>query len=547
MSKGKIRGGIIAVAVFAVLFSLIGSNLVAQDGSVDITILYTQEHHGQAEASATFGNPNLGGLPARSTVVNAVRDEVGADNVILVDTGDILIGTTLSSIFRGEPDVLAYNAIGYDAAALGNHEFDFEAAGDGTLASLQALANYPMMGANVSGSSSIDPGHIILTRGGVRVLIIGIANPVTLEISSPAPGTTFGDPAETVQSILDAEAGNYDISVALTHEDTFLDVGLLQAVADLDVIIGGHTFGFNGIVNRNTFEAGVFVPDALPDQEDNLVNPDGVYVRAGGGPLSGRLGSSVGRLTLTVAGGDVVTAISSNIVIFPDTADNVEDGIENLTAEDPAIQDILDPFIEEVGIRLGEVVGSTAVLLDGERANVRSMETNLGNFIADAWRETQGTDIGFQNSGGIRASISPGDITLESIQNVHPFGNSIAIIDVTGQQLLDALENGVGQVENGAGRFPQISGMAFTYDAALDPGSRVVSVTVGGAPLDLDRVYSLASNNFVLTGGDGYSALEAGSNYRDTQFLDAFVLADFIRNFDGPINIGTEGRITRLN
>lgn len=549
MYNRLMRFGILAFAVLLLMSDTSHTTtLVAQgSGSGTVTFLYTQEHHGQALPARPFGGNDLGGVSARSTLVQQVRNEVGADNTILLDSGDLLIGTPLSSVFRGEPDILAYNAMGYDASTLGNHAFDFEK-NENRLEILQGLANFPMMGANISGLNfDADPGFIKLNRGGLIVLVIGISNVETPSISNPRPGTKFADPIQTARDVIAAEGADADLIVALTHEDTFRDVNLLRQVPEIDVVIGGHTFGFDGIVTRETFSDIDSVPDAVEAQPMELGAPNGVYVRAGGGPFSGRLGTSLGRLEVTVENGAVVRALASNLPIPPDTEFNrrAEDGAPSpdaLLALDPVIEGILQPFVEELSARLDQPIGETSVDLNGERADVRGRETNLGNFIADVWRATQGTDIGLQNGGGIRNSIPAGPITLGNVLSVQPFGNTIVTLSVTGEQLRTAMENGVSRVEDGSGRFPQISGMTLVFDGSKEPGSRVVEITVGGQPLDAHRTYSITTNSFVGLGGDGYTVFNEAQNFFDTQFVDADVVADFIREA-GTISPQIDGRI----
>lgn len=536
----------------ALLTALAGNGALQAQGteSGTITLLYTQEHHGQALPARPIGGNDLGGLAARATLVQRVRDAVGADHVALFDTGDILIGTPLSSVFRGEPDVLAYNAMGYDAAALGNHEFDFERS-ESRLEILMRLSNYPMMGANVSGLPfEPDPDFIKLQRGGLNLLIIGLGNPETATSSSPLPGTIFADPVETVRAVIAAQGEDADLIVALTHQDTYRDVELLEAVPELDIVIGGHTFGFEGVITRDTFALASDVPDAVADQPLELSQPNGVYVRTGGGPYRGRLGTSLGRLDLTVEQGVVVHAVSNNLLILPDTVYNrrQEEGApsaDELIAQDPEILNLIEPFVHELDLRLGEVVGQAAVDLDGARENVRTQETNLGNLIADTWRQTQGTDIGLQNGGGIRNSIAAGPITLADVLAVQPFGNTVVRLSITGAQLLEAMENGVSQVQEGSGRYPQISGMTLVYDSSKPAGSRVLKITVGDQPLDPARVYTLATNSFVGNGGDGYAVFAQATGYLDTQFVDADVLSEYIRGA-GIVSPQREGRIRDL-
>ena len=182
----------------------------------------------------------------------------------------------------------------------------------------------------------------------------------------------------------------------------------------------------------------------------------------------------------------------------------------------------------------------------GEREDVRSRETNLGNLIADGLLAAfPQADIAFANGGGIRNSIDAGDITLGDVIEVHPFGNTIVTFDLTAAQVLEALENAVSQVEDGSGRFLHVSGMSFTWDQRRAPGERVVSVDVAGAPLDPGASYTIVTNNFIAAGGDGYEVFTQGQNFFDMQNLDADMLAAYIRGL-GTVAPAVEGRITNL-
>ncbi len=525
-----------------------------ESGPVTLTILHTQEHHGQLLPLRASDGVDYGGVSARATLIDEIRKSAGDENVLLVDSGDLLIGTALSAVFRGEPDILSYNAMGYDATALGNHEFDFESK-ENRLEQLMALSNFPMMGANLSGLTfSADPGFVKVRLAGLDLLLIGIANPHTPEASSPNPATRFADPKETISALLNAHAKLIDLAVIVTHQETLEDVALLQSItttrADVAVvIIGGHTAGFRGLVACDTFSSSQEIPDLIADQPTELAQDifqdcNGIYVRAGEGPLNGRLGTSLGRLEITINNKKLVSATSQNIPVIPETENNREKNVAGMAALHPEIEALVQPFVEELGARLQEIIGLAEVDLDGERQNVRTRETNLGNFLSDILRLTQKTEIGLMNGGGIRASIPAGEITLEEILTVLPFGNTITTLQVTGAQLKEAMENSVSMIESSAGRFLQISGMTLSYDPERPAGRRVMEIRVNGEPLDMTRLYSIATNNFIAGGGDGYDLFKTASNLFDTQFVLADVVADFIREA-GVISAQMEGRIKR--
>ncbi|MBI3961832.1 MAG: 5'-nucleotidase C-terminal domain-containing protein [Deinococcus sp.] len=514
----------------ALILALLGGAL--SQGGTSLAILYTSEHHGQA----TPDSNGRGGFAARATYVNQVRAEVGADQVLLLDSGDLLVGTPLSTVFRGEPDVLAMNAMGYDAMSLGNHEFDF---GNSRTLELMALANFPMMAANIVGATGFDPGSVVLERSGLKILVFGIINTDAPEISSPDPELLFLDGAQVTSAICQATSrGQFDLVIALTHQDNDDDVRLLDEASCVDVVIGGHVNGFAGLVQRGTAPGAVPADNAAGSDPVTVADPDGIFVRAP------RLGFGVGRLDLTVVDGQMVSATQQNVAIVQEGVDNMGNPRPGL-APDPAVAAVLDPFVAQLSVALSQVVGRVDVNLDGERNNVRTTETNLGDLIADLQRQLTGADIGFANGGGIRASIPAGEVTLDQIIKVLPFGNTLVTFELTGTQVRAALENAVSQVENTAGRFLQVSGLRFTWDASQSPGSRVVEVLVGGQPLDDERIYTIATNDFLAGGGDGYQVFTEGQNLYNSQQLLADILADAIRA--GAAIPLVEGRITRLN
>lgn len=534
-----------------------------------VTLLYTSEHHGNVEPVFVFPIGNFGGMAARATLVDQIRaEEGGAQNVMLLDSGDLLIGTTLSTLFRGAPDILLMNLIGYDAQAIGNHEHDFGLAhlagminGDNLndvfgdpifpigLAGDPAFdfsqgAKFPLLSANTidtnTGTTPAEFDNPILIRqvGDVSVGVFGITTPQTPAISSPPANFAFEDPATTAAGIVAEIGGLTDVIVALTHMDNVEDVTLLNSVAGVDVVLGGHVEGFAGIFTRQDELVDGVPPDDLPSV---LNNPDGIFARPG------RLGAELGRLDLLVADEGIVHAEQQNIVVEADSI-----------APDPDVLAVLAPFQAKRDVLFNIVIGSTSVRLDGDRSQIRTRETNLGNFINDALRAASGADIAVHNGGGIRDSIEIGDITLgDIIGRVLPFPNTLATIDIDGATVLEILESSVGRISVGgvsnglsSGGFLQVSGISFAWDGTQPPGSRVIpgSVMVDGVMLDPAQIFKVASSNFTINGGDTFPEFLAnGQNLFDTQILVADVVKEVIENAPGPIAPGVEGRIVRVD
>jgi 2',3'-cyclic-nucleotide 2'-phosphodiesterase (5'-nucleotidase family) len=214
--------------------------------------------------------------------------------------------------------------------------------------------------------------------------------------------------------------------------------------------------------------------------------------------------------------------------------------------EDPTAKLIADKYVSKMDDRLNDVIGETAVDLDGERSTVRLKESNLANAIADSLVYLTGADVGIQNGGGVRASVEKGDITIKDIYTVLPFDNIVVVVEATGKIIWDALEHGVSWYPGAAGGFLQVSGMEYTFDASKEAGERIVSVTVDGEPIDMDKTYKLVANDFLTGGGDLYTMLaECKEVLRTKHFLrDAFM--EYVEDM-GVIAPELEGRITILN
>lgn len=541
----------LALSLLLVVFIKQSSVNVSND-VVGIRILHTQEHHGQA-LPVRGGNPSLdyGGLAARATLIAQQRADAQKNRlgVLLVDSGDILVGTPLSTVFRGEPDILAMNAMGYDLMVPGNHEFDFEPR-EQRYKKLVELAQFPFVAANIEGFEHLglsqpQPAFLIKKFGNIRVGVIGIANPNTPNSSSPPEGVLFSNAVSAVRRVLAQHREEADLWIAITHQENQRDFELLRAIPELDAIIGGHTYGFRGIVTRDSLDALSDVAELIPDQPTELEHPNGIFVRAGEGPFLGRLGTVLGQLDLMV---DLTTkkitkATAANLLILPATEHNVQANAP-VIASDPRIEALLQPYLDELAVRVKEVIARTTVDLEGRRELVRRHETNLGNLITDIYRERFGTDIAFQNGGGIRASIPAGEITIEQILTVLPFANTLTTFRLKGSELLLALENSVSQVEQGSGRFLQVSGLCLSFDRTRPTGERVLKVFVGREPLDLEATYSIAAPSFLANGGDGYVVFrESRTDFLDTQMIDADLVIEGLRARES-VSPQVEGRIT---
>ncbi|MEW5826179.1 MAG: 5'-nucleotidase C-terminal domain-containing protein [Candidatus Bipolaricaulota bacterium] len=478
-----------------------------EGSSFSLTILHTNDVH----SHYVPWDDELGAGAARlATRIREVRAE--RDHTLLLDAGDQFQGTLPFVVGGAEMVAEVMNALGYDAMTVGNHEFD---RGPEELARLAARVRFPLLSANVTVDATSPLGNELLPYdvflfGDEVVAVVGLTTADTAFASSPGPSVHFSSAVDSARAaVRSLEEQGVRVIVALTHLGYAEDLALAACVAGLDVIVGGHSHTV------------LSVGDPEAPYPTIVESPNGEPVVV---VTAGEWGTSLGRLDVTFRNGTVRSATGQLLATSPDVAE----------AED--VRQILRPYEELAQALLGRPVGETDEDLDGEREAVRSRETSLGNAIADAmrWKTAAfGTEIAVQNGGGIRASIPRGEITMGQILAVLPFGNAIAVLELRGDMLTQALENGLSQVESQAGRFPQVSGLRLHVSLEASPGSRVLRIEVWDpgtseyAALDSGRVYRVATNDFLAGGGDGYSSFaEADSRY-DTGWLMSDALAEY--------------------
>jgi 5'-nucleotidase len=542
-------------------------------------VLHTNDHHARIEpatvqvGTGTGGaaiNRNFGGVSRRKTLVDQIRAAT-TDDLLLLDAGDVFQGTLYFNQFVGQADLFFYNALAYDAMAVGNHEFD---QGQGALLNFINGATFPILSANLgvdagttlaaalsatplTGPGKLGPRTIITKGSGKKIGVFGLTPPDTGILANTGAGITFGtDLVAIAQAQVDAlKAEGAEVIIGLTHVGYTADLQIAAGVRGINLIIGGHSHTpLLPTVNPPT-PLGIATAGPYP----TLVNdPDGKQVVV---CTDWEWGKWLGDMTLGFDAAGGVVEITG--VIRPVWADGLGTparallpGEQPEIAADAAFETKINTdFKPAIAALQNTVIGSAAVLLDGERASVRNRETNLGDLIAEvmlARTQTDGADVAVTNGGGIRASIAAGQVTVGNVLTVLPFGNTIALTTITGAVLRSVIENGLSQINfavpsSSAGRFPQIAGMRFTYNPNAPVGSRVVSLEIaqaggGFAPVDPAVSYRVATNNFMLAGGDGYAALAAGSNKVDTGYIMADVLNDYFVN-NSPVDKATDGRI----
>lgn len=519
--------------------ALLASVVSAQDETFTLTIMHTNDEHSW-HAPQSNGN---GGSALLAAVVKQIRAEGG--NTLLLDGGDRFTGTLFHTVHKGQDSVQIMNLLGYDAMTLGNHEFDGNKTEPEILENFVEGVNFPVVTANVTfpESSPLADGvkpYVVLDVGDQKIGIIGLVTPETEILSTPGADIVFNyDLAGITNGIVDelTEQGVNRI-ILLTHIGMDAAMELAPQIGGIDVFVDGHSH----TLLSNAYAAGV---DSYPIRVADKDGSNILYVQAGEKSIY------VGRLDVTFDAEGVVTAGNGDAILLS----------RYITPDEEMAA--LVGVLEEPVTTLQEqpINAATDVLLVGERTVCRIEECNLGNVIADAMRAETGAQIGIMNGGGIRASIEPGDITLGEVLTVQPFGNTIATFDAQGVDIIAALENGVSQIKveaglvvraGGAGRFPQVSGLRFSFDPNLEAGNRVQSVEVLGengeySEIDLEATYTVVTNNFVRQGGDGYSMFsENAVNPYDYGRVDYEALVDYLAA-NSPITAATEGRITIVN
>lgn len=519
-------------ALFAVLAGLLAVGLSgcaalpsAERAPLRLTILHTNDHHGR------FWPNDQGeyGMAARKTVIDRVRAEVAAagGHVLLLDGGDINTGVPESDLQDAEPDFLGMNLLGYDAAAVGNHEFDKPPA---VLARQRQWAQFAFLSANIyqDGRRLFEP-YRIFERGGYRIAVMGLTTDDTARAVLPenVRGIEFRTPIAEAAVLAPQLRAKADMVIAATHMGHYMDgrrgvnapgdVEMARQIgsAGLDLIVGGHSQNPVCMLEqglRNTaYEPG---GPCKPDRQN------GTWI-----VQAHEWGKYVGRADFEVRPGGRVELLRYQLIpvnLMKRNADGTRSPYTERIPEDPAVRSALQPFQERGQLALNVPVGEVQGVFDGDRDRIRRQPTNLGTLIARAMLDRTGADLAVMNSGGIRDSLPAGRITYRDILKVQPFANQVSLVRLTGAELLHWLA-AAARMSPGAGGYPQTAGLQMRIEAG-----ELKEARVQGEPIDPRREYRLAINNFTATGGDGYPPLNQHPGYINTGFNDAEVLRDYI-------------------
>lgn len=505
-------------------------------------ILHINDFHSRIEPINRFGSTCggsdlaegrcFGGAARLHTLIDGLRSELAAQGhpVLVLDAGDASQGSLFYTTYGGRAEAEMLERIGFDAMAVGNHEFDLGPEG---LAVFLDTVSFPVLSSNIDVSADnllagrVLP-HTILERGGLRIGLVSALTTDTPDIASPGPTVVFRDEiAALTEAVAELQAQGAAPIIALTHVGFNRDREIAAAVPGLAAVIGGHSHTYLSSTDPNR-------QGAYPTWVDG---PDGLVPVVQAGSNGRWLGHLV--LELDAAGG--LLHASGNTI-----------SVDASIAEHPETLAWVAEMAGPIEALKATVVAQAAERIEGDRSFCRQVECQMGNLVADAMLDRvagQGIQIALQNGGGLRASIEAGEVTKGAVLAVLPFQNTLSTFQLRGADVLAALENGVSQVEDGAGRFLQVAGLRYTFDPALPAGSRVsdVAVMIDGAwqPLDPEAVYGVVSNDFLRQGGDGFRVLrDRAMNAYDFGPDLADVLAEYmVRN--APYTPYLDGRITR--
>jgi 2',3'-cyclic-nucleotide 2'-phosphodiesterase (5'-nucleotidase family) len=457
----------------------------------NLYVVHTNDVHGRIEEGDGVGYAKL------ATLVNMGRSVTNKN--LLLDAGDVTHGTLLTNLFEGETSGVLLDMLGYDAVVPGNHDFNYGQ--ERLIAAAKFAEQYTdlrVLAANVlneKGEMVFQPYQLYYFDG-FTVGVIGATSPDTETKTHPknVKGLSFMSDAAVygAQALVDEVRERADYVIVLAHLglDTDGSYGVTskfvaENLKGIDLIVDGHS--------HTVLENGLRVGDTLIVSAGEYMKNIGVV------EIAVRNGKASGEYAFLVPASEVKDPSTSELAKWA--------GIKEVAA-DPAVTAYVESQKKALASITSEVVAYTPVKLDGARENVRTKPTNLGNMIAEAMVEATGADAALTNGGGIRASIAAGDVTRGDIITVLPFNNTVVVVEVTGQDLYDALEWGYSRLPESNGGFPQTDNLTIVYSRFSDPGNRIKRLLINGKSVDRNATYKLATNDFLAAGGDGYTMLD---------------------------------------
>lgn len=523
----------VALALLAA-FALASQSAQAyeKDKTYKITILHTNDHHGH------FWRSEYGeyGLAAQKTLVDGIRKEVAQEggSVLLLSGGDINTGVPESDLQDAEPDFRGMNLIGYDAMAVGNHEFDNPLT---VLRQQEKWAKFPFLSANIyqksTGERLFKP-WAIFTRQDIKIAVIGLTTDDTAKIGNPEYFTDieFRKPAEEAKVVVQelnmnekpdviiatTHMGHYDNGVHGSNAPGDVEMARSLPAGSLAMIVGGHSQDPVCMASENKKQTD-YVPGTpcAPDKQNGIwivqAHEWGKYVGRADFEFRNGVMKMVNYQLIPVNLKKKVTwdnGKSERVLYTPEIAEN------------PQMLSLLTPFQNKGKAQLEVKIGSVNGPLEGDRSKVRFVQTNMGRVILAAQIARTGADFGVMSGGGIRDSIEAGDITYKSVLKVQPFGNIVVYADMSGKEVIDYL-TAVAQMKPDSGAYPQFANVSFVAKEG-----KLTDLKIKGEPVDPTKTYRMATLSFNATGGDGYPRIDNKPGYVNTGFIDAEVLKEFI-------------------
>jgi 5'-nucleotidase / UDP-sugar diphosphatase len=508
-----------------------------------LTILHINDWHSRIESNNKFESTCsaeeegkgecIGGAARLKTAIDQRRKALEGQNVLLLNGGDNFQGSLFYTTYKGAAEAEFLNLMKFDAMTVGNHEFDD---GEEALVPFLEKVQFPVLSANVhpNAQSKVGDGikpSVVIEVGGQKIGIVGAVTNDTPELASPGPNISIDEDLKTITAEVEKLNGQgVNKIIALTHVGYPRDKEMIARIPGVDVVVGGHSHSL--LSNTDSKAEGPY-----PTMVDN---PEGYKV-----PVTQAASYSkyLGEFRVVFDDNGVVKEAKGDPLYL-------DKSIEPDQAVLARIKELAGP-IEELKAK---VVAETAKPIDGSRENCRARECEMGNLVSDAILDRvkdQGIQIAVQNGGGLRASIDQGQVTMGDVLTVLPFQNTLATFQLTGKDIVASLEAGVSEIEEGKGKFPQVAGLKYSFDKSVAPNQgRIKSVEVNDGrqweSIEPDKVYGVATNNFVRGGGDGYTLFEenAQNAYDYGPSLEQ-VVADYLAA-NQPYTSKLDGRITEI-
>ncbi|MBZ9695129.1 MULTISPECIES: bifunctional metallophosphatase/5'-nucleotidase [unclassified Mesorhizobium] len=530
-------------AIAALSASTLGLSAGATFADYTLNILHINDWHSRIEGNNKYESTCsaeeetkgecIGGAGRLITAIAQERKKLEGQNVLLLSAGDNFQGSLFYTTYKGKVEGEFLNDMKFDAMALGNHEFDD---GEAALAPFLDMIKFPVLGANVKANAQSKLGDrvkpsVVVEVGGQKIGIIGAVTNDTPELASPGPNIKIEDDVKSITAEVEKLKGEgVNKIIAVTHIGYNRERDVIAKIPGIDIVVGGHSHTL--LSNTDPKAAGPY-----PTMVDN---PGGYKV-----PV-------VQAASYSKYLGEFKVVFDDNGVVKSASGDPIY--LDKSITPDPAVLVRIKELGAPIEALKNKEVAETTDVIDGSRESCRAKECAMGNLVSDAILDRvkgQGVEIVISNGGGLRASIDKGTVTMGEVLTVLPFQNTLATFQISGKDLVAGLEGGLSQIEDGAGRFPQVAGLKYSFDKSVAPNAgRVKSVEVmeNGAwtPISPTKDYLVATNNYVRQGGDGYKVFaEKAKNAYDYGPGLEQVVADYL-GAHRPYTPKLDGRITEI-